>query len=61
MKVPILIGKKWYFIAISYPPNICDGSIMIGFFIDINRQHGRQCYESNQEKQLLNEAIKHHI
>ena len=30
-------------------------------YIDIHHQHGKQCHESNQDKQLLSEATHNHI
>ena len=38
-----------------------DGSAQLSAFIDIHRQHGKQCHESNQDKQLLSEATRNHI
>jgi len=39
----------------------CDGSAQLSAYIDIHRQLGKQCHESNQDKQLLNEATHNHI
>jgi len=39
----------------------CDGSAQLSALIDIHRQHGKQCHESNQGKQLLSEATHNHI
>ena len=39
----------------------CDGSTQLSAFIDIHRQHGKQCHESNQDNHLLSEATHNPI
>jgi len=41
--------------------DVCDGSAQLSALIDIHRQHGKRCHESNQDKQLLSEATHNHI
>ena len=58
----------WEFKKVIVWANTCvplaswrDGSAQISALIDIHRQHGKQCHESNQNKQLLSEATHNHI